>query len=103
MILGKVFSRNGVAIRLTEERWEHILDNHSDLFDYADYELTLETVADPEYVLRGGAGAMVAVTPFGRRGFLNVLYREVSRTDGFIITAYTTSTVDRRRIVWRKN
>ncbi len=35
MILGTSLSVKGVPIRLTEERWEHILDNHAE-FSFSD-------------------------------------------------------------------
>ena len=52
MILATVDSINGVSIRLTEERWEHILDNHLELSD-SDIDLILDAVRDPEYILSG--------------------------------------------------
>ncbi len=38
-------SKNGVPIRLTEERWQHISTGHPEIADYY-YEL-LETVEKP--------------------------------------------------------
>ncbi len=52
-------SRNGVAIRLTDERWSHITEEHAEL---AGYRLeVLETVAEPERILAGGAGELLAL------------------------------------------
>ena len=42
-------SVDGVPIRLTAERWVHIVENHDEVAGY--YEEVLETVADPEVVL----------------------------------------------------
>ena len=42
----------GVPIRLTEERWGHILDHHAE-FSNSDYSLVLEAIENPEYILMG--------------------------------------------------
>ena len=49
MILGTAYSVNGVLVRLTEERWEHILNEHAE-FSYNDADTILEAVEDPEYI-----------------------------------------------------
>jgi hypothetical protein len=73
-------SRNGVPIRLTEERWFHIVENHDDLAGH--YDDVLEGVA--------------------RKTYLAVIYKELSRDEGFVATAYFTSRISRRLIIWRK-
>jgi hypothetical protein len=93
-------SKSGVPIRLTDERWFHIVENHDDVAGY--YDDVLETIEDPDFILRGHGGALVAVTALGRRKYLAVIYREVSRNDGFVITAYFTTVLDRKLIQWRK-
>ena len=95
-----VFSQNGVRIRLTEERWFHIVENHDDLAGH--YDDVLDAVEEPDFILRGYGGALIAVKGVARRTYLAVIYREVSRDDGFIITAYFTSRISRRSILWRK-
>ena len=40
-------SKAGVPIRLTDERWYHIVENHDDLAGY--YDEVLLTVEDPDY------------------------------------------------------
>ena len=42
------FSRNGVPIRLTDERWFHIVENHDDLAGY--YDEVLQTIEDPDLI-----------------------------------------------------
>jgi len=59
------FSRNGVPIRLTDERWFHIVENHGDLAGY--YDEALATIEDPDLILRGHGGALIAVKVLGRR------------------------------------
>ncbi|NOT64390.1 MAG: hypothetical protein HOP19_29580 [Acidobacteria bacterium] len=101
MILGTAESINGVSIRLTDERWEHILDSRPYLRNYE--EDVLDTIETPDLVLRAAGGVQVAVTSHGRNGFLHVVYREVNRGDGFVITAYLKDSYNRRQVIWRAN
>ena len=87
-----VISKAGVPVRLTDERWFHIVENHDEVAGY--YDQVLEAVEDPDLILQGYGGALIAAKALGRR--------ELGRKDGFIITAYFTSEVPRRRIRWRK-
>ncbi|HYY93913.1 MAG TPA: hypothetical protein VE713_05305 [Pyrinomonadaceae bacterium] len=100
MILEVLYSVSGVPIRLTEERWEHLVDRHPHMSSY--YEGVLEAVQEPEYILHGRGRTFFAVETLGKRKYLYVLYKEVSRTDGFIITAYTGTRLDKSKIVWRR-
>jgi len=93
-------SKRGVPIRLTEERWLHIVENHDDLAGY--YDEVLDTIENPDWILQGYGGARIAVKGVARRKYLAVVYKEVSRRDGFVITAYFTSRVARRSIRWRR-
>jgi hypothetical protein len=93
-------SVDGVAIRLTAERWFHIVENHDDLAGY--YDDVLGTVEDPDLVLRGYRGALIAARGYGRKQYLLVVYREVSADDGFIITAYFTGKIDRGKAIWKR-
>ena len=93
-------SVEGVPIRLTHERWFHIVENHDDMAGY--YEDVLDLVENPDIVLQGYRGSLVAARSYGRQRYLMVVYRQVSMEDGFIITAYFTSAIDRRKALWRK-
>ena len=93
-------SVRGVPIRLTEERWQHIIDGHEDLANYR--QEVLEVVENPDGVYPGNRGSLIAVRSFGRRGFLGVFYREVSKQDGFIITARFLDKRPRRTPIWPK-
>jgi hypothetical protein len=64
-------SKSGVPIRLTDERWCHIVENHDDLAGY--YDEVLLTVENPDFVMRGYRGALVAVRSLGRRKYLVVI------------------------------
>lgn len=92
-------SVNGVPIRLTAERWRHIVDAHDEMAGY--YDDCLQVIERPDLVLAGTRGSLQAVKGYGRGRFLVVVYRELSRTDGFVITAYFRRTINRRRILWR--
>ena len=88
-----VLSVDGVPIRLTEERWFHIVENHDDMAGH--YDDVLETIADPEVVLPGYRGSLIAVRNYGRGRHLIAITRQVSRDDGFIIAAYFDSKFSR--------
>ena len=97
-----VKSVNGISIRMTDERWVHIVENHDDLAGY--YDEILDVVEYPDYVIKGYRGALVALRKVEEGKFLVVVYKEISGKDGFIITAYFTSKIrlDREVIVWQR-
>lgn len=93
-------SVNGIAIRLTDERWAHITEEHSELagmrFD------VLETVAQPNRIYQGNDGENLAVREIETDKFLVAVYRE-TELDRFIITAFLTRRVkslERRNLLW---
>jgi len=100
-----VVSVKGVPIRLTQERWVHILSRHPELKHCRDW--LDETVQDPEMVCEGDMGELLAVcyypsSPVGAK-FSIVVYKEVSHKDGFVITAYFINKPPiGRRAMWRK-
>ena len=93
-----VLSQAGVPIRLTEERWFHIVENHDDLAGH--YDDVLDAVENPDIIVKGYGGALVAMRGLAQGRYLAVIYKEMSRTDGFIVTAYFTSRLPRRSILW---
>jgi hypothetical protein len=101
MILAIVDSVNGVPIRLTDERWEHILYRRPEMASFI--ETLLDAVGDPEYILRGYKGTLIAIVHLGKRSYLNVVYRELSPADGFIITARIEPRLDKSKIIWRRD
>ncbi len=103
MLLGVAHSINNVPVRLTVERWDAILNMHPYDFSYHDYEMVLDAVADPDYIVRANAGALFAVVVLGRRRYLHVLYRKLRKTDGFIITAYIDPVMFKGQILWRRD
>jgi len=94
-----VRSVDGVPIRLTQERWDHICRRHPEL--RTQQEQVLETLRDPMEVLKGDFGEKLAVrfyrrTPLTAK-YLIVAYRELDTDDGFLVTAYFA----RRVAGWR--
>jgi hypothetical protein len=100
MNLDVVESIDGVPIRLTDERWEHICE-HPNMSGY--YESILDTIQYPEFVLRGHRGAKTAIQNVGRRKWLHVNYRELSKREGFIISAFIDDDYDENLIIWRRD
>ena len=98
--MDRVESRNGVPIRLTEERWFHIVENHDDLAGH--YDDVLDTVENPDVILQGDAGALVAARRLAPYRHLAVVYKELRADDGFVVTAYFTRRLARRTVVWRR-
>ena len=97
-----VKSKNDVPIRLTEERWFHIIENHDDLAGY--YDDVLNTVENPDYIIKGYRDALIALKEVSKGKFLAVIYKEISKEDGFIITAYFTSKINLEKevILWQR-
>lgn len=94
-------SHNGVPIRLPDERWAHISEEHAELAGMQDQ--VLETVFVPERILAGSSGELFAVREIEKGKWLVVVYRE-NDDDGFIITAFLTRrgrSLDKRQVVWR--
>ena len=91
----------GALIRLTPERWGHIVYRHPELAH--SIMAVLMTVAAPDALVQGKTGERLAVRQTEPARWLVVAYSEDSRRDGFIITAFATSRMAgilRRRILW---
>ena len=100
-----VRSRGGVPVRLTNERWRHIMHRHPEM--ESQRERVLETLTEPDMIQKGDFDERLAIrfypeTPLTSK-FLVVAYREVSNDDGFILTAYLTSRPSSRRVIlWKQ-
>lgn len=99
-------SRNGVPIRITDERWTHVVETH----DYmaGNLDLVVETIEDPDYIVAGITGEFIALRHYEATSlsekYVVVVYRELT-DDGFLITAFMTShpeTIWRKGILWQK-
>jgi hypothetical protein len=95
-----VFSKNGVPVRLTSERWSHITKEHCEM---AALRLeVMEAIAQPERVLAGNADELLALREIEPGKWLVAVYREFG-DDGFVITAFLTrrwAALERRKQLW---
>ena len=98
--IGIAYSVHGVPIRLNYERWFHITENHDDLASY--FFDVLEAIEKPEFVMRGNRGSLKATRNIGKDKWLVVIYRELSREDGFVITAYFLDEKPKGGVVWKR-
>lgn len=94
------YSVNGIPIRLTYERWYHIIENHDDLASH--FFEVLETIENPEFIIRGNKGTLKATKSMGRDNWLVIVYKEKSKKDGFVITAYFLDEKPKGDIVWQR-
>lgn len=99
-----VESVNHVPIRLTEERWNHIIEHHHELKHFKKEELS--TITDPERfyfspkTVKSNFATVRSfkkLTKIGLSELLVVHYRELSEHDGFILTAFPMSSKTLRR------
>ena len=102
-------SKNGVPIRLTSERWQHITTGYPEIADYY-YEI-LETLETPEIIYEGNNDAKIAIKKFQERfpKFVVVVYKEIPNAfgtnDGFIITAHFSNKEQefkKKKILWKQ-
>lgn len=105
MILATAISKNGAPIRLTEERWNHIITSHLEI-NLQDFKTIISVVENPDLILQGDAGELLAVKKKHRtNSYFVVPYKEVSKNDGFVLTAYLTTDnrwLLQRKVIWSK-
>ena len=99
-------SKNGQLIRITDERWAHVVESH----DYmaGNRDLVGETVEEPDSIVRGRKGELIALRHYDATSISEkhvvAVYREFEE-DGFLITAFMTSapeTILRKGVIWQK-
>ena len=93
-------SVNGVPVRLTYERWYHIVENRDEMASR--FNEVLDVIENPEIVVRGNGGTLKAARNVGKRKWQVVVYRELSGKDGFVITAYMLDVKPKGEVVWRR-
>ena len=96
----KIASIHGIQIRLTSERWAHIVEEHCELAGMRGD--VLEAVSCPDNVFQGKYGEPLAVKELSEGKFLIAVYRE-GNNDGFVITAFLTRRIsyfNRRKRIW---
>jgi hypothetical protein len=104
-MIARVVSVHGVPIRLMEKQWAHIVENHDYMGGCID--IVLETVSDPDVIVQGWTDELIAMKHYAKTVISEkdavVVYKEEGE-DGFVITAFMTSSPERirkRGIVWR--
>lgn len=99
-----VYSIENTPIRLTNERWNHIIRRHPELDGQK--EKVLETINKPDFIQVGDMDDLLAIrhylnTPLTTK-YLVVVYKELEEKEGFIITAFFTNHPSKRRkIKWK--
>ena len=79
----------------------HVVEEHAELSELK--SAVLQVISEASAVLLGGDGERLAVREIEAGKMLVVVYRELSPTDGFVITAFVTRRVKqlfRRSQVW---
>ena len=103
VLLASVPSKNRVQIRLTDERWHHIILSHPEIAEN-DVSEIIDAVQNPEAILQGDTGELLAVKrKTGKKHWIVVAYKEVTAEDGFVITAYVTTDTRwlfQRKVLW---
>jgi len=103
-LINITYSINKIPIRLTSERWAHIVENHDDIAGY--YYDVLEAVNKPTWIFDGDEDELWAVKLITDKKAILVIYREIEdQNDGFIITAFFTKKIRKllkRKILWQQ-
>ena len=94
------FSVNNIPVRLPYERWYHIIENHDELASF--YYDVLETIEKPDLVFKGTGGSLKAARNLSKRKWLVVVYKEVTKDDGFVITAYFLRKRPKGHLIWKQ-
>ena len=64
----------------------------------------LETINNPDVIVKGSKNELMAIKEFKGKSLI-VVYKEVTKEDGFVITAFLTvnaEKIKRRGIVWKR-
>jgi hypothetical protein len=100
-MINSITSKNGVLVRLPDERWLHIEYEHDDLRGLKGE--VLHTIEKPDRILAGNENEMLAVREIEQGKWLVVVYKELSASDGFVITSFVTrraKQLERRKQIW---
>ena len=95
-----VLTYDGRALRLTDERWQHIVTEHPEIAP--ELNRVIQTLRHPQRVQMGDHGERIASRsisepPFNGHHLVVVNLEEGSRS-GFVLTAYRTRRLSTRRI-----
>jgi len=100
-------SINNVPIRLTYRQWAHITENHDYMAGCLD--LVIETLSEPDLIVKGWTDELLAVRHYPQTVITEkhvvVIYKEITETDGFAVTAFMTSKLSKllkRGVLWQR-
>jgi len=99
-MIGIVRSKFDIPVRLTDERWAHITEEHCEMAGLRTE--VLETISNPHRIYLGNTGERLAVREYSPGKYLIAVYRE-GKEDGFVITAFMTRRIqalERRHRLW---
>ncbi|HLG29655.1 MAG TPA: hypothetical protein VI387_05535 [Candidatus Brocadiales bacterium] len=105
-MIGAVVSKNGKKIRLTAERWSHIVESH----DYmaGNQDMVFESLEDPDKIISGGKKEFIAIKHYDKTSISEkhviVIYKEEDK-GGFVITAFMTSKPEKiikKGVIWKR-
>ncbi|MFN3998184.1 hypothetical protein [Algoriphagus sp.] len=100
-----VYSISEIPIRIPTERWEHVILGHPEMIDL---ELeVLETIKNPDFIFQGKNLEKIAVKDYlsNLGKFIVVVYKELNKEDGFLVTSFLTSKLSRlkkKKMIWKK-
>jgi len=95
-------SINGKNVRLSDERWVHIVEGHPEMAGHRNN--VLQTITDPGIVLAGAFDELLAARYVRQDKVLVVVFKE-NKEDGFILTEYFTTKTEKLLnglILWKK-
>jgi len=105
-MIGKVLSKASKEIRLTAERWAHIVESH----DYmaGNQDMVFETIENPDHLIVLEKREFAAIKHYRKTSISEkhavIIYKE-EETDGFVITAFMTSKPEKiikKGAIWRR-
>lgn len=96
----QIVCKLGFSVKLTEERYFHIITRHPEILDKEDK--IKEAVSNPDFIKGSKFDSNVAL--FYKSVAKDYIVVVVKKTgyDGFVITAYLTDFVKEGDIIWKK-
>jgi GGDEF domain-containing protein len=92
--------KDGIPIRLSDERWRRIREEHGEVATYR-FEV-LDAIREPERIAIGTHGGLLAMKTQSDGRMLVAVY-DVQGSDGFVITAFLsrrTGSLENRKQTW---
>lgn len=91
----------GNSIRLTDERWKHVVNRHPEIKSYIEKVKT--TIKDPEILVSNPYHPYEKYYHHFFPRLKNYIIVILEQQKGFIITAYIARKIKKGKIEWKKN